>query len=81
MAAGAEKMGAGAENIPSIPSDPINQVTGAVGQLYAGSQKVNQGVGAVVSALGTLEEGTKDFPKAAAGVKALNEGICTADSQ
>ena len=75
MEAGAQKMAAGAENIPSIPADPINQVTTAVGQLYAGSQKVDQGVGAVASALDTLEEGTKDFPKAAAGVKALNEGF------
>ena len=55
-------MGAGVENIPEIPLDSMNQVTGAVGQLYAGSQKVNQGVGAVSSALVHGRSG-KGFPK------------------
>mgnify|MGYP002225052122 FL=1 len=68
-------MEAGVSSIPEVPSDPINTVTAAVDQLYAGAQKVNAGAGSVSSALGTLEAGTKDFPKAAAGVKALNAGL------
>ena len=75
MTEGAQSMEAGIQNIPEIPSDPISQVTSAVGQLYTGAQKVDAGVDSVSEALGTLETGTKDFPKAAAGVKALNEGF------
>lgn len=77
MSAGAKQMEAGVSSIPEVPSDPINTVTAAVDQLYAGAQKVNAGAGSVSSALGTLEAGTKDFPKAAAGVKALNTGFET----
>ena len=74
---GAKQMEAGVSSIPEVPSDPINTVTAAVNQLYAGAQKVNAGTGSVSSALDTLEAGTKDFPKAAAGVKALNTGFET----
>lgn len=77
MSAGAKQMEAGVSSIPEVPSDPINTVTAAVNQLYAGAQKVNAGTGSVSSALDTLEAGTKDFPKAAAGVKALNTGFET----
>ena len=38
-------------------------------------KKADQGVAAVSNALDTLETGTKDLPKAAAGVKTLNEGF------
>ncbi len=75
MTEGAQSMEAGIQNIPEISADPISQVTSAVGQLYTGAQKVDAGVDSVSGALGTLETGTKDFPKAAAGVKALNEGF------
>lgn len=75
MTYGAEKMDTAAGNIPEISSDPIRQVTAAVGQLYEGAQKVDQGVETVSGALDTLETGTKEFSKAAAGVKSLNEGF------
>lgn len=75
MSDGAEKMAAAAGSIPEISSDPIRQVTSAVGQLYEGAKKADQGVAAVSRALDTLETGTKDLPKAAAGVKTLNEGF------
>ncbi|MFQ9152289.1 MAG: hypothetical protein ACLR6B_13125 [Blautia sp.] len=43
MSAGAKQMEAGVSSIPEVPSDPINTVTAAVDQLYAGAQKVNAG--------------------------------------
>ena len=77
MQAGANEMEEGISSMPEVPSDPINAVSAAVDQLCAGSQKVNAGTTSVAFALSTLESGTKNFPKAAAGVKALNAGFET----
>ena len=63
MEAGAQKMAAGAENIPSIPADPINQVTNCCGTALCRISESRSGCGSGCLCSRYTGRGNKRFPE------------------